>query len=277
MNEFEWDLLYKRKPIRNLIDKISLEWVTLLNNPSATETSCHNFIKENPSLFFWMMDETVEISEFYLNTDRKIDLVIGTSQYSYGFSYDLIELESPNANIFIKKKTEFVPSNELAVAIEQVNSWKSWINSNKASVKEILPSKKFNILDEPNFHFKIFIGKRTNDTGVLQKINEYYKNYKIEIHSYDYLTDRLNNRLFPNHYNPAHPFSTATDAQLNEYANPFRRAYSFTEWKKILRSKEFYTAHMICLNIETLLVNRAYSNSFNEFKNLFDDYKKNCA
>jgi len=52
MSEFEWDLLYKRKPIRNLIDKISSEWVALLENPSTTETDCHIFIKENPSLFF---------------------------------------------------------------------------------------------------------------------------------------------------------------------------------------------------------------------------------
>jgi len=224
-----------------------------------------------------VIDETVEISEFYLNTDRKIDLLIGTSQYSYGFLYDLIELESPNANIFVKKKTEFVPSAELAVAIEQINSWKSWINSNKASVKEVLPSKKFNILVETNFQFKIFIGRRTTDTGILQKINEYNKNYKIEIHSYDYLTERFNNRLFPNHYSPAHPFPAATDIQLNEYANPFRKAYKFTDWKKILRSKEFYTAHMICLNIENLLENRTYSSRFDEFKILFEDFKKNCA
>ncbi len=221
---YNWSEMNWKKRLENHKKSVIDEWSNLISNVATTERNCSEFLKENPGFFFSDFSEIVAISELELGRDFRIDFVIGTCMYSYGFKYKLIELESPNEPAFVKKGNYYEPSPRLSGAIAQIMAWKTWINNNGSAAKEVFPSKKFNIYNEPQFEFDIIIGRRSDDAKYLEAINVLKKENDINVRSFDQMTEWAWYRLFMDYYLPYDGTMTILDQMIIRipFSKPFQ-------------------------------------------------------
>ena len=103
-----------------------------------------------------------------------------------------------------------------------------------------------------------------------KKKTQLSKEIGIEIRSYDYLSDILKQKRFPGFYNLSKSIlPTIYKEQVNQYINPFAKAFTFFEWKKITEDPRLNNFHMVSSNIEILLENRVINDEyFSKFKSL---------
>lgn len=164
---------------------------------------------------------------------------------SYGFQYELIELESPNDKAFTSKGTQ---TSALTEALQQIEDWKRWISNNLQKSKELFPSKSFHLTNKPQIRYTLIIGRReelsVNDDKRLQKASL----YGVDIRSFDYLTSQLKKMMivnFPFFEVPKHPYDNhISEEEINQLINPFKKCLPYAQWKEIVKSKGFYQSHM---------------------------------
>lgn len=103
---------------------------------SKGERELCKFLKENPSVLItslnYMGNPRWVIAEFPLGNDYRADFVVMVP-FSGGFDIRLIEIEPPDSKIFNKNGTLARRANK---ALEQVNSWRTFIEKNKREFLE---------------------------------------------------------------------------------------------------------------------------------------------
>ena len=73
----------------------------------------------------------------------------------------------------------------LVAAVQQIHSWKQWIEENRDEAKRLFPSALFSLHDSASFRFTIYIGRGENTANWLERRNFYSKEVGIEIRSFD--------------------------------------------------------------------------------------------
>ncbi|WP_428239510.1 Shedu anti-phage system protein SduA domain-containing protein [Gynuella sp.] len=262
----DWSKLNDVK--RSVLNQIIFKWENLINDTKSTEHDVHQFISDHASLFFDNPDAPV-VSRLKLGDDYITDLVVMRDNESYGFLYELIELESPNDKMFTSKG---IQTSALTEALQQIEDWKRWIGDNLSKAKEIFPSKAFHSTHKPQLKYTIIIGRRDevllNNEKRLQKSHD----YGVEIRSYDYLTSRIKNLKvvnFPCFEVPINDWENdISEEELNILISPFRKCLPYARWKRIVKSKKFYTSHMAGWNWKNFISNTPINEDvLHEFEN----------
>lgn len=236
----DWSLLNNKR--RGLLEKVARKWQALLRDRRIKEGSYHRFLEDHAGLFFSKPFGTyIVISNAEMGADLKPDLVVVSDNYSYGFKYELIELESPHDKPFTARGHQ---SAKLTHALQQVEDWQRWLDKHPQSAKELLPSKAHSIWGDPQVSYTIVIGRRQemlrNNEVRIQKAST----YRCGIRSFDHLTDRLRHNLFV----PMGGFEKGpdlSDQEVNRIVSPFFRAMSSKAWKRYCLGAKFSDSHSL--------------------------------
>lgn len=254
----DWTDLHWDKPKRAIIDNLVNDWVALLADPSKVEENYQRFINEHAGLFFGNPTSSlIVISKFEFGNDHKADFVIPHDDGSYGFVYEIVEIESPHDKAFNKAGA---PSQALASALKQVQDWRRWLANHPYEKAELLPSKALLLNGDERFNFSIYIGRRDRLLKYDKERRDFEKAHHVALRSFDRLTDKIEQCAFFN----ATLLASAEESRLdksdrNELANPFFQAMTFKEWKTFCRRPGFYVSHMYALNARRLIESRRYS------------------
>ena len=111
------------------------------------------------------------------------DFAIGELEKStLTYKWTLIEIERPSTRLFTKSGD---PASELTHAVNQIASWRHWINSNMAYAREILP-------DIDSFFFGIVVAGRrahVDKPNALKTFNSGLMGCSVK--TYDWLLDKI--------------------------------------------------------------------------------------
>lgn len=261
MQQYDWSILDKD---RTLINNVTNEWTELLNNKALKEEDYHQYLARHAGLFFsFGVNRLVVISKLRFGADYVADFVVPFDNGSYGFGYNIIELESPHANIYTSKGN---PSARLTAAIQQILNWKSWVESNRTEAQKLFPSVQFKVYNNPNIIYTVVIGTRENSAQYLDKRDILTRQTDIKIRSFDSFTDKIKQRPFFTYtcLCSAQENNLAVDVRV-QLANPFFSAYSDSDWRHIVKSRDFRYSHMVAQNADLLLQKRKYSAVYDEF------------
>ena len=266
MKKIAWSLLGHgiNHPI---IADIAEKWRKLLTN--ASEQKCHEFLRENATLFLADgLNTYIAISKLKLGSSLELDFAIPRENYSAGLYWELIELKSPGEPPY---NSNGLPSAKLTAATQQIRDWKRWIIDSRNEAQKIFSLWSLRTQRQPNFQFTIIMGTRENSAKWIDKRNDYALENGICIRSYDYLTDRLKNRIFLDRAMLCDGnWDNVHTTQGNELANPFVQAYSDSEWKKLLSDTKVSGPHFFSRSCEAILASRKVNDNL---VNLFLDSK----
>ncbi len=261
---YNWLLLNKER--RGLLEEVVQEWETLLGDKKLKELAYHKFLEDHAGLFFSNPCGTyIVVSNLALGADLKPDLVVVSDNQSYGFRYELIELESPHDQAFTAKKRQ---SAKLTHALQQVEDWQRWLAKHPDSAKELLPSKSHLLWGDPQVSYTVVIGRRdrmlrNNEIRIQKSVK-----YGCSIRSFDHLTDKIRQNAFLD-CGLFERSNRLTDEEMNRIASPFFRTMSSAAWKSYRTSAEFDHAHSLGFSGPGLLDlrpdNRALLDRFLEF------------
>ncbi|MDB5355803.1 MAG: hypothetical protein JWN24_2256 [Phycisphaerales bacterium] len=251
-----WDVL--RHELATHHEQVLDDWLKMLADDALNEHQYRTFLRDNAGFFFHDFGHTlVSITELELGADGRIDFAIANDQHSYGFNFELIEIESPSDPVYVRAGTSAKPSSCLTEAVAQVLDWKRWIAGHLSEAKQLFPSKFFSVSDTPPIDYTVIIGRR-EDTLDFQHLRNYYaKELGVTIRSFDYLTSRAQERMFAGVpvYSSVEmhglPLLTA-----NQLVNPFAKSYTSKAWRGIVRDPKLDTRHMVPLNADLLLKSR---------------------
>ena len=264
---YPWGLLDPGYVGRSIVNTVISDWNNLLN-VGAIEKDYHQFVAEHAGFFFGASTSIV-ISRLKLGSDLETDFVLVTDHASYGFIYELIELETPHISPTTGSSDY---SARLTHAVGQIIAWEDWLKDHPEEVRKLFPSKLSRLYGERNFAFSIYIGRRDDERTNLIVRNRLSRKLGIEIRSFDSLTDRLETRQFssfpPSISEQMKGFDNKT---INQLANPFFKASQHSDWKRIVTDQAFEPfAHMLAKNATLLLRYRAYNNRLKDFIRVYD-------
>jgi Domain of unknown function (DUF4263) len=259
----KWSLLNKER--RGLLDEVVRSWEALLGDTGLKELAYHTFLEDHSGLFFSNPFGTyIVISNLEMGADLKPDLVVVSDNQSYGFKYELIELESPHDRIFTSKGRQ---SAKLTHALQQVEDWQRWLEKHPDSAKELFPSKAHLLWGDPQLSYTVVIGRRDevvrNNEIRIQKSSK----YGCSIRSFDHITDRLRRNIFLDVGLFEHDQHLTND-ERNRISSPFFRAMSSATWKSYRTSANFSTAHSLGFSGPSLLESRSENTA------LFDRFRQ---
>lgn len=217
---------------------------SLLRKPDAREESLHAFLTKHAQLAFW--DElgfATVISKLRLGADLVTDFVVVYDNWSNGIRYKLIEFEKPSTVPFTK---EGIPSSGLSRALQQVLSWRQWLEEHPAESRRLFPSFFHYFDSRPLFSYEIIVGNRQNSERWLDRRRILSESLGIGIRSFESFTPRLTRDF------TFQDFSEIGDEQLhydlasrNRLACPFTRALTDSDWREMLREGRRGTAHFM--------------------------------
>lgn len=216
-------------------------WNQILSNSDSTERDSLRFLQNHCGFFFVdQPDKPFAVSELRLGAEHRIDFVEVAEGYSSGTRYKLIEIESPNAKIFRKDGRT---SSKLSIAIDQITEWRRWISSHRSEAQRLFPSYAWDNGGEPYFQYEIVIGRSSETQKESGKISSFWKEQKINISSFDRLTERIVKKKFSTF------FMTGLSTQsrdcdldlmaLNKAASPLLKSVPDTQYRKMLREFDF--------------------------------------
>jgi hypothetical protein len=185
---------------------------------SNGERKIHAYLKENPQLIWATFmncggHSDYAIPEFSLGSKFRTDFVVMQS-FSGGWNIALIELEPVDEDLFNQDGT---PTKRLRGAIQQIDNWRRYIDSEKASFCSALAdaAMQYDVLDpernlgmepfcikcplrDPQTYlcasYHIMMGRRKSLDEKSQRIRASYKPYhSIEIATYDRLVQVAEN------------------------------------------------------------------------------------
>ncbi len=254
---YNWESLeVENSPIiAGLVDS----WKNMLNS-NLKESDFHKFICDHAGFFFGSDNCYLTISKLKLGSDHETDFVNVIDQRSNGIIYELIEIEKPNSKLFT---TSGVPAKDFSNAIQQIRDWKRYLIENKTWLKKYLPSQTTRIINNPGVIFTIIIGRRTENTLEIEKRNQIAGELKINIRSFDYLTDLLERRRF---FNDACLDINSGLCLENQIENPFYKAINDSKWRKFCSSK-FNWTHFYKNSCSEIIKIRDYNNLMQNFLN----------
>jgi hypothetical protein len=228
------------------------------------------FLSEHAGLFLLNGVSTqVAISQLRLGADLVTDFVIGEDRGSYGFCYQLVELESPHVEPYTRSGN---PSARLTQAIQQVQNWRRWLETNSQEAKRLFPSAEYTLYGNPCFSYTIFIGRRGTGQQHRTLRNQLSRDLGIQIRSFDSLSDAFKRRPLLDELVLASPEHDRLASELRQrLANPFVSAYSDAAWRRVVRSKTLSLAHMVAQNAETLVAEASYSSLAEAFNRLWGE------
>jgi hypothetical protein len=260
---FPWShLRHANSPI---IRRVYNRWLTLLRNASADEGAYRKFLAKHAGFFLQSRGSFLSISELRLGAEYRVDLVRTADRGSYGFEYELIELESPNSPLFTRAG---IPSKRLNTALQQIRDWRRWIDQYREEAKRLFPSKMFTLFDRESFNYTILIGRRSTNKLTLDRRNQLSVENDVQIRSYDYLTDLFKQCLYTDDVILC---SSEADRlaprERNELASPFAEAMSDGEWRHF-REQQPDICHMYANNAQLILSLRRYNPLLREFDSL---------
>lgn len=265
-----WLLLHTEA--RHIVSNIFNNWAKLLNDKTLNEGIYRDFLSENAGLFFCNDDkDIVVIAQLNLSESHIVDLVRAHDNRSFGFSYEIINVQSPHIPIYTSTGK---PSLELSQAIQAVTAWQRWAEDkgNRELTKQLFPSKNFTLFNRSDFRYTLYMGRRIDNMAWQRKRHEIDEKYGVRIRSFDELSEQF----WTNAKRPRFPLMCSSEerAQLslyqrNEIVNPFAKAYSNLAWRKIVGSSSFSVYHMVANNIELLLSQREYNNWYYEYLNVW--------
>lgn len=254
-----------------IIDNVVTNWEKLLNNSRQNEENYHKYLATYAGLFFANSSTCLtSISKLNLGDDYQTDFILLHDDGSYGFTYELIEIESPHDQIFTAKG---LPSNKLIQAIKQISDWRDWLQLNRHQTCKLFPSGRQYLQGIAKFQHTIYIGRRDELVKQQNLRQREELAHKLAIRSFDALTDRLRQRFFTNLSNLGSAEERRlSDIERNSLVNPFHKAYTGKQWKLISASPYFDSSHSYVSNVQLLLKHRTY----NELNDKYSEICFNC-
>lgn len=250
------------KHLRNspVFSKIQNEWSALLDDKTRKEQDYQLFLREHAGFFFPrksdISGDQLVLEKISLGSDYITDFVNINGNRSYGFEYTFIEIESPHDEIYTGSGKQ---TSDLSGALEQVRDWKRWIAANTDTAKRLFPSKRFLTTGVPSIRYMVVIGRRNSSQDEIEKRNQIFRDEGIEVRSFDYLTDILLTRAFHSHIWISNDFSFISEADNNEFANPFYTAISDATWRAMLKKFLQNYSHMVGQNMAAIIESRKYN------------------
>lgn len=254
-----WSLLHREA--RDIVIKLEKRWNKLLRE-NAKEEVYHSFLAEHAGFFLARLfdDESIVISKLRLGANFVVDFVKTYDHLSAGIQYEFIEIETPGAPPYTKKGN---PSARLMAAVQQIDNWRMWIKDNRYEFHKIFPFYNRGIAPSERLKFTIVIGTRKNSRQWLERRNHFSEEHSIRVRSFDFLTDNLKRRGFPDFVEP-HLLEHCTWEQAIELANPFFIAYSDKAWRSLIAS---YKHHSGSVELTKLLLDyREYNELLLKFR-----------
>jgi hypothetical protein len=128
-----------------------------------------------------------------LGSDFVPDFVIG-ERHSFGFHWQLVEIENPSAMVFTKNGD---PSKTLNHAIRQITDWRSWLTRNQNYACRRREENGLGLIDiDNNVKGLIIVGRHASiSPSTNDRRRQLCSTYNIDIHSYDWLVDTLRGRI----------------------------------------------------------------------------------
>jgi hypothetical protein len=128
-----------------------------------------------------------------LGSEHVPDFVIG-DRHSFGFEWQVVEIESPSAKMFNKSGA---PSKALNHAIRQITDWRSWLKRNQDYASRRREANGLGLVDiDGSVKGYIIIGRRhTIDPSTNERRRQLCSDLNIDIHSYDWLIEYLQGRI----------------------------------------------------------------------------------
>ena len=229
--QYDWSLLNRDRSdiFQNVLDR----WKHLVDSKER-EPRYQKFLAEHAGMFFGGNGTCLTISQLQLGTTLRPDLVVIHDCRSGGLLYEFIELKRPSHAQYSKKTG--LQSQHLVKALDQVGEWQARIEDDCVEIRERLPATR---AADRKCSFTIIIGRREDSKEWLAKRNRLAdrlsNRYRMNIRSYDYLTDELSRRQF-SHSSPNWLFGD--ESKLNQLANPFTKAFTDKTWRTLLRRVE---------------------------------------
>jgi len=241
------------------------EWRTLLNASGLNEHRYRSLLAEYPAFFLLGLSGRpyFAITELRLGANYVVDLVIADDNASNGMIYTLIELERPYDRAF---KANGDKSARLSHAIDQVENWQRWMEDNRSEARRVFPCGVNKRL--PIVRYMIIIGTRTNTESWIEKRNDLAVKMRLEIRTYDYLTDRLAKmgRFFQDKSMLISSEEEHFTARArNALANPFFCAFNDHEWRSLCRDLT-NSPHFTEQNAWVFLQHRRYAPNLKAFQ-----------
>ncbi|MCM0196076.1 MULTISPECIES: Shedu anti-phage system protein SduA domain-containing protein [Bacteroides] len=255
--KYNWISLETENSI--IISTLVERWKNMLDS-NLKESAYHEFIHDNAGFFFGNDNCYLTISKLKLGSDYETDFINVIDQRSNGIIYELIEIEKPNSKLFT---TGGAPAKDFSNAIQQIRDWKRFLMENKTWFKKYLPSQTIRVVSNPGVIFTIIIGRRTENSLEIEKRNQIADELKINIRSFDYLTDLLERRRF---FNNACLDINGELWLENQIENPFYKAISDSKWRKFCSSK-FNWTHFYKNSCKEIVKIRDYNNLIHDFLN----------
>jgi hypothetical protein len=212
---------------------ISSEWTRLLAKPKPREQSLHAFLAKHAQLAF--RDEfyfATAISKLRLGAELVTDFVSVYDNHSAGIRYKLIEIEKPQTVPFTK---EGIPSSGLARAIQQILSWRQWLDEHQSEARRLFPSLFHRYDLRPIFRYEIIIGNRTNSESWIDRRNMLAESLGISIRSFDCFSPRFRSAIEFRQFSDIGDEKHFCDLETrNQLACPFVGALTDPEWRDML-------------------------------------------
>jgi Shedu protein SduA, C-terminal len=163
---------------------------------ASDEKPIQKYLEENPYIITSLLGGKNRycISQKRLGAEYVPDFLICDTD-SLGISWVLIELETPNSDIYLKKDDQFDKYTRKGVA--QVMEWREWLTSNIAYARNKRKENGLGLIDiRPSSPGIVIVGRRSN----LRETKEIYRNQlrdkeDIHIHTYDWLLEQINGSL----------------------------------------------------------------------------------
>jgi hypothetical protein len=185
------------------------------------------------------------VSKFPLGTELTTDYVYITKS-SDVWRITLVELEAPNKSIFTSDTKKTITSAQFNAALNQIRSWKHYIDDNKSEVIRRLDPllQPINMRRNPiEFHYQLIIGRSEDKNLSVERKKNFrglMKEAGIDIYTYDQLIDwyrtdlrykKLVLRLTGQQYAFKHMHFEPT--QILSYVGPDRLSLSAIELERL--------------------------------------------
>jgi len=240
-------------------------WKRLLNAPRLYEHRFRRFLAQYPAFFLLGPSGRpyFAITELRLGANHVVDFVTAEDEASAGMIYTLIELERPYDRPF---KANGDKAARLSHAIDQVENWRRWIEDNRSEARRVFPCGVNTRL--PIVRYMIIIGTRGNTETWIEKRNDLAVKMRLEIRTYDYLTDRLAKmgRFFRDESMLISSEEEHFTARArNALASPFFCAFNDHEWRSLCRDLA-NSPHFTEQNAWVFLQHRRYAPELKTFR-----------
>lgn len=246
-----WSALSDSHP---LIAQVIGQWEQFVKGRHA-EGVYHEFLRKHANLF--LVDgigSYFAISKLKLGSELELDFAIPYENHSRGLYWELIEIKRPD---FAPYTANGMPSAKLTEATQQIRNWQRWIQTSRTEAKRLFQTWSLRSVRCPNFSYTIIIGTRQNTKKWLHKRNQYSEENGVQVRSFDYLTDRIKQRVYRNQAFVGSGTWDANNPDLRKaLANPFIEAFTDSQWKQFIREPDVCGPHFIASSCRVLLSQR---------------------